>query len=154
MDKIKKVNLLIWLLVFPILKLNAQQIQLDSIKIDKKSSLKYQSLIIPTIFIGYGVVGLENNGLKSLNEEIHQQIKNQNNQNLPLDNITQYAPALSVYGLNAVGIKGKNNFKDRTIILATASLLMTATTVGFKSLTKVERPDLSDDDSFPSGSYC
>ncbi|MDP2089874.1 MAG: phosphatase PAP2 family protein [Flavobacteriaceae bacterium] len=151
MDNIKKVKLIIFIFLFSFLKINAQKIESDSIKIDKKPSFNYQSLIVPTILISYGIVGLENDGLKSINEDIHSHIINQNYHNSRVDNFTQYAPALSVYGLNALGIKGKNNFKDRTIILATASLIVTTTTLGLKSMITVNRPDNSSDDSFPSG---
>jgi hypothetical protein len=46
--------------------------------------------------------------------------------------ISQYLPAATVYGLNAMGIKGKSNFKDRTLILATSYLLVAATTLPLK----------------------
>jgi hypothetical protein len=59
-------------------------------------------------------------------------------------------PAATVYGLNAMGIKGKSNFKDRTLILATY-LLVAATTLPLKNITHVQRPDGSSANSFPSG---
>ena len=40
-----------------------------------------------------------------------------------------------------VGIKGKHNFKERTIILGTSYLIMSASVLSLKSITKVERPD-------------
>jgi membrane-associated phospholipid phosphatase len=58
---------------------------------------------------------------------------------------------VAVYGLNAMGIKGKNNFKDRTLILATSYLLVAATTLPLKNITHVQRPDGSSFNSFPSG---
>ena len=64
--------------------------------------------------------------------------------------IFQYLPAAFVYGLNAMGIKGKHNFKDRTIILGTSYLLMSATVLSLKYTTKVERPD-GTANAFPSG---
>ena len=60
---------------------------------------------------------------------------------LKIDDVSQYVPSLAVYGLNALGIKGKNNFKDRTIILGTASLIMGSTVSGMKKATSIERPD-------------
>ena len=56
-----------------------------------------------------------------------------------------------MYGLNALGVKGKNNFKDRTIILGTAYLLMGGTVNILKRTGNVERPDGSSTNSFPSG---
>jgi hypothetical protein len=151
MNFIKKVKLIIFLLLFIICNSQAQSVEKDSINLVKKKSHKYESLIVPTLLISYGIIGLENKGLKSVNEDIHNHISNQNFQKSKIDNFTQYVPVLSVYGLNAIGIKGKNTFKDRTIIIATATLIMSSTTFGLKSITRVDRPDLSSDDSFPSG---
>jgi membrane-associated phospholipid phosphatase len=50
-----------------------------------------------------------------------------------------------------MGIKGKSNFKDRTLILATSYLLVAATTLPLKNITHVQRPDGSSANSFPSG---
>jgi membrane-associated phospholipid phosphatase len=62
-----------------------------------------------------------------------------------------FVPAASVYALNNLGIKGKHNLRDRSIILGTSYLIMLSTTMGLKSITKIERPDGSDTNSFPSG---
>jgi hypothetical protein len=47
-----------------------------------------------------------------------------------------------------MGIKGKSNFKDRTLILATSYLLVAATTLPLKNITHVQRPDGSSANSF------
>ncbi|MDH3381807.1 MAG: phosphatase PAP2 family protein [Flavobacteriaceae bacterium] len=151
MKRFNRLILILLILNFILYNSYAQSIQKDTIYIDKKKSVKYESLIVPTILISYGIVGLKNKGIKSVNEDIHQHISNQNFHNSNIDNYTQYIPALSVYGLNALGVKGKNNFKDRTIILGTATIIMTSTTLGLKSIAKVDRPNLGSNDSFPSG---
>lgn len=43
--------------------------------------------------------------------------------------------------LNAFGVQGKNNLRDRSVILATSYLIMSGTVFGLKSWTKIERPD-------------
>ncbi|WP_245768061.1 phosphatase PAP2 family protein [Pedobacter insulae] len=68
-----------------------------------------------------------------------------------LDNYTQYFPAVMVYGLNLAGVKGKHNFKDRTIIYVTSQLISAAIVTPAKSITAEERPDRSNKKSFPSG---
>ena len=112
----------------------------------------YKSVIIPSVLIGYGIIGTDNDALKRINYNIQEELKGQRDNNLKIDDVSQFVPSLSVYGLNAVGIKGKNNFKDRTIILGTASLIMGSTVTGMKKLTAIERPDGSNKSSFPSGS--
>ncbi len=97
------------------------------------------------------MIGIESDGLKLFNTEIKEEVNENIDEKITIDDFSQYLPAASVYGLNAVGIKGKHNFKDRTIILGTSYLLMSATVLSLKSITKVERPDGSAFNSFPSG---
>lgn len=53
--------------------------------------------------------------------------------------------------MDLVGIKGKNNFKDKSIIAATSSLIMGISVASIKKTTHIERPDGSSFNSFPSG---
>lgn len=132
----------------------AQQIK-DSLAINEpkenNKKFNFKQLIIPTVLIGYGVIGIESDGLKFINSGIKEEVNENIDQKITIDDFSQYAPAASVYALNAFGIKGKHNFKDRTIILATSYLLMSSTVLSLKSITKVERPDGSAFNSFPSG---
>ena len=57
----------------------------------------------------------------------------------------------AVYGLNLAGLKGYHNLKDRTIILVTSYLIMSITVESLKRAIKEERPDRSNNQSFPSG---
>jgi hypothetical protein len=126
----------------------SQQIKKDTIASKK---ITYKQLIIPGVLIGYGIIGIESDGLKYFNTEIKEEVNENIDKKLTIDDITQYVPAASVYALNAMGIQGKNNFKDRTLILATSYLLVAGTTLPLKSITKVQRPDGSSFNSFPSG---
>jgi hypothetical protein len=126
----------------------SQQIKKDTIASRK---ITYKELIIPGLLIGYGIIGIESDGIKYLNVEIKEEVNENIDRKLTIDNITQYVPAASVYALNVLGIEGKNNFKDRTLILATSYLLVAGTTLPLKSITKVQRPDGSSFNSFPSG---
>jgi hypothetical protein len=144
-------NLILLILVLPFYLLNAQELsKKDSIS-NENLKFKYKQLIIPTLLIGYGVIGLASDDLKDFNLGIRNEVTDDIDGKLTIDDYSQYAPALSVYALNLCGIKGKNNLRDRSIILGTSYLLMTGTVMGLKSLTKVERPDGSGFNSFPSG---
>lgn len=55
------------------------------------------------------------------------------------------------YGYNLAGIKGKHNFKERTIIYGTSQLISAAFVLPLKHLVKEERPEQSNNLSFPSG---
>jgi hypothetical protein len=126
----------------------AQETKTDSTTTKK---ITYKELIIPSVLIGYGVIGIESDALKNINEEIKEEVIENIDHKITIDDFTQYLPAVAVYGLNAMGIKGKNNFKDRTLILATSYLLVAATTLPLKNITHVQRPDGSSFNSFPSG---
>lgn len=111
----------------------------------------YKQLIIPSVLIGYGLIGIESDQIKDFNAEIKEEVNENIDGKFTVDDILQYAPAAAVYGLNACGIEGKNNLKDRSIILASSYLMMSVTVLALKDITKVERPDGSSNNSFPSG---
>lgn len=117
----------------------------------KNNRLNYRNLIAPAVLIGFGIISLENDGLKQLNFSTRDEINEHRLNHTPLDNYSQYMPAAMVYGLNAAGIKGRHNFKERTIIYATSQLISAAFVLPLKHITKEERPDGSNNLSFPSG---
>lgn len=133
------------------ISLYGQNIKIDTLQKEQNIKFNPKSLIIPTTLIGYGIIGIESDGLKLFNSEIKEEINEHIDKKFTVDDISQYTPILSVYGLNALGIKGKNNFKNRTIILGTAYLIMGTTVNGMKKLTRIERPDGTSKNSFPSG---
>ncbi|TDQ08278.1 phosphatase PAP2 family protein [Pedobacter metabolipauper] len=143
--------IMVLFLFLSVLKVNGQNASIDSTKNRENIQFKYKSLIIPTVLIGYGVVGLMSPTLKDINNSVKNEFREHDDKKVSLDDYTQYSPFLSVYALNALGIHGKNNFKDRTIVLATAYLIMGGSVNIIKKTSKVTRPDGSDTRSFPSG---
>lgn len=111
----------------------------------------YKQLIIPSALIAYGVfeTSIEHNYL--LNRQVKHEVSEHVNSKFTVDNITQYVPLGSVYTLNLLGIKGQNNFKDRTIILGLSTLIMSISVNTIKYSARIERPDKSAKNSFPSG---
>ena len=112
---------------------------------------KYKKLIVPSVFIGYGILSLTSDDLKQLNRSTRYEIGEHQPDKIKLDNYTQFAPAVLVYGLNAIGLEGKHNLKDRSIILGTSLLISSAVVLPAKHLVREERPDGSNTLSFPSG---
>ena len=123
----------------------------DEIKPVKQLKFSYKQLIIPSALIAYGVfeTAIEHNYL--LNRQVKHEVTEHIDSKFTIDDISQYVPAGSVYALNLMGIKGKNNFKDRTFILGISTLFMAASVNTIKYSTKIERPDKSAKNSFPSG---
>ena len=113
---------------------------------------RIKSLIIPAGLITYGLIALENDGLKQVNNNTKLEIREDNPTFITkADNYLQFAPAAAVYGLNAFGIKGKNNFRDRSMIYLVSNIILTTTIFSVKKLSHQLRPDGSGYTSFPSG---
>ncbi|MDH6253750.1 hypothetical protein M2347_003477 [Chryseobacterium sp. H1D6B] len=130
----------------------------DSAAVPLKSDLNdtthqftYKKLIIPAVLISYGAASLSIKGLKQLNSSTQYEISEHQPDKIKLDNYTQFAPAVLVYGLNAAGVEGKHNFRDRSIIYGTSMLITSSITLPLKHIVKEERPDGSNNLSFPSG---
>lgn len=118
---------------------------------DNPYTFHYKKLIVPAFFISYGVASLSLTSLKNLNESTRFEISEHQPDHIRLDNYTQFAPAAFVYGLNAMGVEGKHNLRDRSIIYGTSLLITSVITFPVKHMVKEERPDGSNRLSFPSG---
>lgn len=111
----------------------------------------YPRLIIPVTFLAYGIMAQENHLMKELDRSTNHEVEEHYTHPMIYDDYLQFVPAISVYGLNLIGIKGQHNLKDVTVIMATSHLLMAGTVNILKSTTNVSRPDNSARNSFPSG---
>lgn len=130
----------------------AQDVQeKDSLEVDSLKSFHFKKLILPAALISYGIIGIESDQLKLFNTQIKEEVIEDIDEKITIDDFSQYAPAASVYALNAIGIKGKHNLRDRSVILATSYMIMSASVLSMKSITKIERPDGTSNNSFPSG---
>lgn len=125
----------------------------DSLEVKNKTQIQFKAkqLIIPAVLIGYGIIGIGNDQLESFNDQIKEEVKENIDKKFSIDDFSQYLPVASVYGLSAIGVKGKNNLRDKTIIVATSYLIMGIAVNSLKRTLKVERPDGSGFNSFPSG---
>lgn len=108
-------------------------------------------IVIPAALVGIGVIGIESDWLKYHNREIREEIQENVDRRLSVDDFSQYAPTAAIYALDLCGVKGRHDTVDQTILLGTAGLLMGVTVNTMKYATKVERPDGSTRNSFPSG---
>lgn len=131
---------------------------LDSVTSPKVASdgseiyrFKPLQLAVPAALIGIGVVGLESHWIIRGNREVREELQESGHGQFTVDDFTQFAPAVAVYGLNLCGVKGVHDFGERTIIVGTAALLTLSTVYTIKATGNVERPDGSARNSFPSG---
>lgn len=149
--KIKKNYLLAVLFILATISKSYGQYS-DTISVSDEYKFSYKQLIIPSALMAYGIVETvlaPNHNL--LNKTLGDAVNAHNPKRLRIDDVSLAVPALSVYALNLAGIEGKHNFRDRTVILVMASVFTLASVNAIKYTTKVERPDKSARNSFPSG---
>ncbi|GAB6007625.1 phosphatase PAP2 family protein [Dysgonomonas reticulitermitis] len=111
----------------------------------------YSKFIIPAALVSYGIITRGNKPLQQLDHSTNNEVNEHLKVSIPIDDYSQFAPAIAVYGLDFMGIKAKHNFRDRSIIMATSYIVMGATVQTMKNTIPVLRPDGSNDKSFPSG---
>ncbi|KAA6332335.1 hypothetical protein EZS27_019144 [termite gut metagenome] len=118
--------------------------------VDPFYKISHKEVIVPAVLIVYGITEtILADNYQLLNYRIAQGMANHGK--ITIDNITQFVPAISVYALNIAGIQGRHNLLDRTMIAGLSGLFIGTIVNTLKYTTKVERPDKSAMNSFPSG---
>jgi hypothetical protein len=111
-----------------------------------------RSLIIPVVLMGYGIVSLHSAALVDFDKNVRTEVLERfPGFSTKIDNYLQYSPAAAVYVLNLSGIKGKNNYRDITMIYALSTIFSTVAVTVSKHTVSRDRPDWSSHNSFPSG---
>lgn len=122
---------------------------LDTSK-EKPKKIFVNTFLAPTILIGAGLATMYDRGWYSSYDAYECIQENYPDFHSNLDDYLAFLPAVGVYGLNWAGVKGKNNFMDRSLIYLVSLSLAAATNGIIKASTDVLRPDGSDYNSFPS----
>lgn len=113
---------------------------------------KLAAMIPPAALVSYGALSFVIKPIRNLDYSIHNDLeKHYPEFSFTADNYLQFAPVVSVYALNFAGIKGKNSFIDRTILLILSESIFLGATSFLKGATNRLRPDGSNYLSFPSG---
>jgi hypothetical protein len=120
----------------------------DSISVN---AFNCSSLIIPGILLGYGIIGIESDGLKIINSEVQEEVHEHIDERLTLDDYMQYMPMITGLWLDRFRIKAEHDLRDRLVILSTSYILMGGMTNSLKYSTHIQRPDGTSFNSFPSG---
>jgi hypothetical protein len=117
-----------------------------------KKAFPVRMLLLSGTLITYGITSISDEGLIDINEEGKEELWLEHpHGQIHIDNYLQWAPAAAVYGLNALGIKGSHDFRDRTIIYGLSTTIMASVVFVGKNVSRQLRPDGSDKHSFPSG---
>jgi len=140
---------------------NAQQKKLgDTIKKDlltapdtvKHLHSKALALVPPAILISYGALSFAVKPIRNFDYYVHGETnKTDATFHSTAESYFQFAPIAITYGLNMVGIEGKNRFIDRTALLGLSGGILGVVDYGLKKTTHRLRPNNEDYLSFPSG---
>ena len=126
----------------------------DTLQIPKHISLEkgtgLRNYIIPTVLITYGAFAQVVSPLQQFDDYIAKEADSYYKRR-KIDDYLRFASIPAVYGLDVMGVKAKNNFRDRTFLILTSHLIMLGTVQAVKRVADIERPDGSDHLSFPSG---
>jgi hypothetical protein len=118
--------------------------------ISLKSVAFQRAFIAPALFIAAGLSTLD------ADNDDNYEVQEERNRHIPTfryhaDDYLQHSPIVAVYGLNWLGVKGKNDFANRTAILIKSEMMVGILTFSLKRTTAVPRPDTKELTSFPSG---
>jgi len=112
---------------------------------DRRRGIK--PFIAPTLLIATGTaLHFSTEAKENFQDWVQENFSYQGN----ADDYLQYAPLAAVYGLNLVGVKGKNNFGNRTAIVIKSLLVNDLIVSSLKKNVDSERPN-GEPHSFPSG---
>jgi hypothetical protein len=143
--KTKITTLLFTLLVF----LGNAQTKDSITPIKNTDKISYKQFIAPVALITTGALLLNT----ALNKDL------QSNANrffgadfqTSADNFIQFAPVAQIYLGKTFGFQPKNDFQHQTINIIVANVIMGTVVFATKNISNQERPDHSDNLSFPSG---
>ena len=122
--------------------------QNTSSPLENKTS--FRPLIVPSAFITYGFIGLNNEKLRGFDLSVRDELRYVKRE-VHLDDYLEFSPLVAVYGLNLLGKKGVHNLRELTKITGYYIVITGVSVASIKLLTGKERPDGSDFTSFPSG---
>lgn len=119
----------------------------------QKSPYKFRptQLIVPGALITVGAIGTHNHWFRGINKEVKRTLEKPVEKSFIGDDIMQYTPLASLYGLKLMGLNSKHNYRDMTILAGTTYVILEPIVYGLKTIVSEERPDFTKDNSFPSG---
>jgi len=113
---------------------------------------KVIAFIPPAAFITYGFLSLGVKPIRDIDYNVYRDAQRKHPDfHTPVDDYFQFVPVITVYGLNAFGLAGKNRFIDRTILLAMSEAIRLGSVTLIKKTADRMRPNGFDRQSFPSG---
>jgi len=109
-------------------------------------------IALPSAMITYGLISLGDNGIREIDYRTRLSLeKNNRFWNTHVDDYMQFSPAAAAYTLKLCKVESAHNLLDMTILYGISSILAGGVISKTKIITARERPDHSNNRSFPSG---
>ena len=115
-----------------------------------KSKL-FKAAIVPAVLIGYGAYTFNGGGFytnQEANRDIHRLFPTYRTK---VDNYLIFAPYLELAAVEFAGVESRNDRINTGLLILKGEIIMLGSTFIVKALSHEERPDGSDNLSFPSG---
>ena len=123
-----------------------KEVQVDVDKSERYWTVKRDMTLASAPYIALGIaLHAVKRDVRKVNNDINDGFNNK------VDDYLQYAPLALTYGLKATGYQGRSQWGRLLVSNAFSAAIMAALVNGIKYSTKVERPDGSTSNSFPSG---
>ena len=153
MKMILMIILLLGVSLFPLYAQESENFSNDSIP--KKQNCKTAKIIgiaLPSAMITYGLISLGDNGIRQIDYNVHNSLeKNNRFWNKQAEDYIQFSPAVAAYTLKFCSVASEHNLLDMTILYGLSNLLAGGIVQGGKFAVGRERPNGSNNYSFPSG---
>jgi membrane-associated phospholipid phosphatase len=111
----------------------------------------FKAAIVPAVLIGYGAYTFNGGGFytnQDANRDIHRLFPTYRTH---LDNYLQFVPYLEVGAVALAGVQSRNDRVNLGLVILKSELIMLSSVYLVKAISHEERPDGSDNLSFPSG---
>lgn len=106
---------------------------------------------VPAVLIGYSLTIMDNHGLYSSQNAYDYRQKHYPDFHTHVDDYLPAFPVVLLYGLDLAGIKSRNTAVNQAFIIGISQAVNELLVFPTKSLTGIDRPDNSNNDSYPSG---
>ena len=109
-------------------------------------------IALPSAMITYGLISLGDNGIREIDYRTRLSLeRNHRFWNTHIDDYMQFSPAVAAYTLKLCKVESAHRLADMTILYGVSNLLAGVIVSRTKVMTARERPDDSNNHSFPSG---
>lgn len=138
---------IVLLFLFSTLNIKASVFKIDTIPNINNNPRQW---IVPATLFGAGVMFATVPPLNRFEKNLKTEIEKTGRQT-QIDQATQFFPAIAVFAMDAVGLKSINSVRKQIQLFGVSQLVGAAVVYPMKYIVQRERPNGSDNKSFPSG---